>query len=106
MEPVPQSEQVSSAVRQHEAIQDNVEQALNQQPNPPPYSMAAANAQYGGQYGGQYGSQYGVNQQPVVTTDVHGVHAHAPHQQVSQWLNAPHQQLGQSVPCAICCAIR
>ena len=77
MEPAPRStEQVSSAVKQHEAMQDNFEQVLNQQPNPPPYPQASA----GAQYGGHYGDQYGVCPQPVVSSEVHVVEGH---QQVS-----------------------
>ena len=77
MEPAPRStEQVSSAVKQHEAMQDNFEQVLNQQPNPPPYPQASA----GAQYGGHYGDQYGVSSQPVVSSEVHVFEGH---QQVS-----------------------
>ena len=79
MDQAPHSEQVSSAVKQHEAMQDNIEQVLNQQPNPPPYHVAST----GAQYGGQYGSQHGVCPQPVVSSEVHVVEGHVPHKQVS-----------------------
>ena len=85
MEKVPPSEQVSSAVKQHAAMQENFEAVLKTSPNPPSYAVAtdAKDVQYGMPYGGQYDNQYGVNPAPVVSRELNVTVGQAPQQQVS-----------------------
>ena len=83
MDQASHSGHVYNAVKQHMVIQDNFEQVLNQQPNPPLYTEASTGAQYGGPYGGQYGRQYGVSPQPNVSSEMNVAEVHTPHQRVS-----------------------
>ena len=59
MENATPSQEVSSTVKQHEAMQKNLEDILRQSPNLPSYPMTATGAQFGEQYDGQYSGYYG-----------------------------------------------
>ena len=66
METGPLTEQVASAVKQHEATQEDCEQIVSQQQTQLPYPViSTTGAQESRQYGGQYGSLYDVNTRPV-----------------------------------------
>ena len=84
METGPLTEQVASAVKQHEAIQEDCEQIVSQQQTQLPCPViSTTGAQESRQYGGQYGSLHDVNTRPVGSRELDVVARQAPYQQVS-----------------------